>query len=86
LTVIEERGGNGAQGVLHDNDADIADVKLDVGIVVEGSRRGADGGSGAAGQGVQLVGTVLVQVLRIREEQVPRMDIFLNRLERHRPL
>jgi hypothetical protein len=36
LAVVEKRRCDGAQGVLHDDDADIANVELNVAIVVKG--------------------------------------------------
>jgi hypothetical protein len=86
LAVVEERGGNRAQGVLHDDDADIAHVELDVAVVVEGARRGPGGSGSATGQGVQLADAVLIQVLGVREEQVACVNVFLDRLERKGPV
>jgi len=80
LAVIQKGSRDGAQGILHDDDAHIAHIQLNVGIVIVGIGRGPGGGRGAAGQGVQLVDAVLVQILGIREEQMSRVNIFLNRL------
>lgn len=71
----------GAEGVLHDEDADVTHVEVDIFGVVEGVGRRGRGSRRCGGEGKDLVVPVLVERLRIGEEEVAGMDVLLDGLE-----
>lgn len=83
MAVEQELRGIGPGGILHDQDADMADVEVNVGVVVEGTGgesrvRGVD----VRRQGEDLFVLVLGQGLSVGVQKVAGVDALLDGLER----
>lgn len=67
---------------MHDDDTDIADIEVDITTEVECAGGGGGWGGGCSRQRKYLVIEVLIEGVSIGEQEVPRVNIFLNRLKR----
>lgn len=81
MAVEKQLRWEGGNGILHDEHADMACVKVDVPVVVKGTCEGSHGKTGA--QGKEVLIWVLIQGIGIGKQEVPGMDILLPGFKRH---
>ncbi|KAL1841250.1 hypothetical protein VTK73DRAFT_3519 [Phialemonium thermophilum] len=83
LAIVQQRSGRRTESVLHDEDANVARLEFDAGVVVEGARnRRRSGRRPTSQERVGQVVVVLEEGLGVGKQQAPRVEVFLYGFQR----